>query len=235
LEKALKNPRVDKSINLRNSVTILTRMVKNKYSSTRPSSSGLGIIRATKRSSERAKNKRMDAEKQKEAIARSSSHIDQLDQEEKEEAVDEQLEISVTLEDREAISGRMNTPKKEEHVKDPNASGIKARVGWSPFPGRSNEGRKSTQPEGNQYRHRNRNRERHLRHDYITSSDMKLLTYLNRNTGLYDISVDVLTQMRSITLKSLNNLERVYRRLRRHERYSHYPSISRNIERNFRL
>ena len=88
---------------------------------------------------------------------------------------------------------------------------------------------------GNRNRHGNKFRERNLRHDYVTTSDMDLIVHLNRNTCLYDIDEDVLTQLRSITLKNLNNLERVYRKMRRGERYSHFPLIYRNILRNFRV
>ena len=142
---------------------------------------------------------------------------------------DEHLELNVTADDRNLI--RTITPRKEDFVKDPSIGGVKGRIGWTPY--RADE--KRSQGNRNRNRHGNKFRERNLRHDYVTTSDMDLLTYLNHYTCLYDISEDVLAQLRSITLKNLNNLERVYRKLRRGDRYSHFPSIHRNIHRNFRI
>ena len=200
-----------------------------------PSSSG--VLRTTRKSLERTKKRKSGAEQQKinDTIARSSSHtsshISQSDREEVEETKDEGLVLNVTVEDRNIT--RTVTPRKGDFVKDPSIGGVKGRVGWAPK--RDDERRKPERTQGNHNRYGNKHRERNLRHDYVTTSDMSLLTYLNRNPCLYDISEDVLAQLRSITLKNLNNLERVFRKLRRGDKYSHYPSISRNIERNFRI
>ena len=165
-------------------------------------------------------------------MTRSSSNNSQTsstntDQDGGETTGDERLELNVTVEDTSIM--RTVTPRKEDFVKNPNIRGIKSRIGWTPkrFDDRSTP--------GNINRHGRKFKERNLRHDYVTTSDMDLIVHLNRNTCLYDIDEDVLTQLRSITLKNLNNLERVYRKMRRGERYSHFPSIYRNIQRNFRV
>ena len=62
-----------------------------------------------------------------------------------------------------------------------------------------------------------------------------MIENLNRNTHFFDVNVDDLAKSRSITLKMLNNLEIIYRKVRRSNRFSHYPSISRNVQRNFRI
>ena len=62
-----------------------------------------------------------------------------------------------------------------------------------------------------------------------------MIENLNRNTYFFDVNVDDLDQSRSITLKMLNNLEIIYRKVRRGNTFSHYPSISRNVQRNFRV
>jgi hypothetical protein len=194
-----------------------------------------GVLRTTRGS--QAKRRKTDSEKQQK-IARSSSlpmdrsnshtsHESGSTITDREEEEDESLELNVTAEDRMVI--RKNTPRKEDFVKDPNIGGVKGRIGWTPK--RFDDKWTS----GNRNRHGNKFRERHLRHDFVSMSDMGLITHLNRNTSLYDISEDTLTQMRSITLKCVNNLERIYRKLRRGDRYSHFPSIYRNIQRNFRI
>ena len=212
-----------------------------KSSSYEPS--GRGLLRASKKSLEKAKMRKTDPaqqEKRKDMarssslpMTRSSSHTSQTssnsnsEQEEGGDMKDERLELNVTVDDRNLTS--TVTPRKEDFVKNPSIKGIQGRLGWTP--NRFDEKRTL----GNRNRHGNKFRERNLRHDYVTTADMDLLTYLNRNSNLYDISQDVLDQMRTITLKNLNNLERIYRKLRRGDRYSHFPSIYRNVQRNFRI
>ena len=206
-------------------------------------STSQGVLRTTRGSQERAKKRKTGFEQQQKIrgtiarssslpMDRSSSHTSQTsstntDQEEEDDTKDERLELNVTADDTRII--RTNTPRKEDFVKDPNIGGVKGRVGWTPK--RFDERRTP----GNRNRHGSKFRERNLRHDFVTMSDMGLLTHLNRNTCLYDISEDTLAQLRSITLKCVNNLERIYRKLRRGDRYSHFPSIYRNIQRNFRI
>ena len=62
-----------------------------------------------------------------------------------------------------------------------------------------------------------------------------MIENLNRNTYFFDVNEDDLAQSRTITLKMLNNLEIIYRKVRRGNKFSHYPSISRNVQRNFRV
>ena len=122
-----------------------------------------------------------------------------------------------------------STPKRGSFVKDSNIKGIKSRLGWTP---QRFDDRSSTY---NANRHGKKFRENVLRHEYISKSDIDMLENLNRNTYLYDVNEEDLAQLRSITLKTLNNMERIYRKIRRGNQFSHFPSISRNILRNFRV
>ena len=217
-------------------------MVKNNKKTMTHEQSSQDVLRATKKSREKAKNKRIGAGKTKDTIVRasslpmtrSSSHNSQTsssntntDHEESETTSDERLELNVTTEDT-SIIGR-TTPRREDFIKDSSIKGIKGRIGWTP---KRFDVRSSTY---NINRHGRRFKEHTLRHEYVTKSDMDLLGNLNRNTFLYDINEDDLDQLRSITLKNLNNLERIYRKIRRGNQYSHFPSIFRNIQRNFRI
>ena len=140
---------------------------------------------------------------------------------------EDQLEICVSPQDTSILDG--TTPKKRGFVKNKNIPGIKSRLGWTPS---RFDDRISTH---NVNRHGQRFREFPLRHEYITRADIDMIENLNRNTYFFDVNEDDLAQSRSITLKMLNNLEIIYRKVRRGNRFSHYPSISRNVQRNFRV
>ena len=140
---------------------------------------------------------------------------------------EDHLEICVSPEDTNILEG--STPKRRSFVKNANLKGIKSRIGWTP----SRFDDKNLTYNVN--RHGRRFREFTLRHEYITKADIDMIENLNRNTYFFDVNEDDLAQSRSITLKMLNNLEIIYRKVRRSNRFSHYPSISRNIERNFRV
>ena len=140
---------------------------------------------------------------------------------------EDQLEICVSPQDTSILDG--TTPKKRSFVKNKNIPGIKSRLGWTPS---RFDDRISTH---NVNRHGQRFREFPLRHEYITRADIDMIENLNRNTYLYDVNEDDLARSRSVTLKMLNNLELIYRKVRRGNKYSHYPSISRNVQRNFRI
>lgn len=138
--------------------------------------------------------------------------------------------MTVSQNDRNILT-ETSTPQKT-FFKDPSAKGVKKRLGYTPRVNNSEPRRDNCIP-GN--RHRRRNRERNLRYEYTTASDARLLTNLNRDTNMSNASEDVLIQLRFLTLKNLNNLERIYRKIRKNDRYSHFDSIYRNIDRNFRL
>ena len=120
-------------------------MVKNNKKTMNHEQSSQDILRATKKSREKAKNKRISAGKTKDAIGRanslpmtrSSSHNSQTsstntntDHEESETTSDERLELNVTVDDTSIL--RRVTPRKEDFVKDSSIRGIKSRIGWTP-------------------------------------------------------------------------------------------------------
>ena len=195
------------------------------------------VTRTMRKSCEKAKTKRIGASKEN-TIARAStlpmtrsssansqtSSSNATEHEESETTSEEQLELDVSTEDRNIVRG--STPKKD-FIKDPSIKGIRGRVGWTP---RRFDDRKTMYN-----RHGYRFKEHKLRHEYVTKSDMDLMGDLNRNSFLYDINEEDLAQLRTITLKNLNNLERIYRKIRRGDTYSHFHSIFRNIQRNFRI
>jgi hypothetical protein len=198
------------------------------------------VLRATKKSCEKAKNKRTGASRMEDTIVRASSlpmtrsnsansqtssANTNTEHEESETTSDELLELNVSAEDKIILGG--TTPRKKDFIKDSSIKGIKSRVGWTP---KRVDDRSSTYN-----RHGKRFKEYTLRHEHITKSDMDLMGSLNRNTFLYDINEDDLAQLRAITLKNLNNLERIYRKIRRGTQYSHFHSVHRNIQRNFRI
>ena len=159
------------------------------------------------------------------ANSQTSSSNTNTEHEESETTSDERLELDVSAEDRNIAGG--TTPKRKDFIKDSSIKGIRGRVGWTP---RRFDDRKTMYN-----RHGNRFKEHTLRHEHVTKSDMDLMGDLNRNSFLYDINEEDLAQLRTITLKNLNNLERIYRKIRRGTQYSHFHSVHRNIQRNFRI
>ena len=216
-------------------------MVKTKEKTTTQQSSQ-DVLRTTNKSREKAKNRRLGAGRTRDTLVRTSSlpmtrsssnnssSNNNTDHEEGESTSDERLVLNVTVDDTSIV--RKVTPRKEDFIKDANIRGIKSRIGWTPKRFERFDDRSSS---NNVNRRGRRFKEHTLRHEYINKSDIDLLENLNRNTFLYDINEDDLAQLRSITLKTLNNLERVYRKIRRGDQYSHFSSISRNIQRNFRV
>ena len=211
----------------------------NKKSSNTLSQSN--VMRTVRKSCEKAKNKRTRSGTKDETIVRtislpiaraisansqSSSNTD-IDNDEAGSLSEERLELSVNIRDEGILGG--STPRRSDVIKDPSLKGIKSRLGTTP--GRFDD-RGSTY---NANRPSNKFRENKLRHEYITRSDFNLLEDLNRNSNLYDVNAEDLAKLRSITIKTLTNMERIYRKIRRGNRYSHYPAISRNIQRNFQV
>ena len=200
---------------------------------------GTGMMRTIKKSCTKAKAKRA-GRKTESTLTRttslpmaratsSTSHSSEYPETDAESGIQEgdQLEICVSPQDKSILDG--TTPKKRSFVKNKNIPGIKSRLGWTPS---RFDDRNSTH---NTNRHGQRFREYPLRHEYITRLDIDMIENLNRNTHLYDVNEDDLARCRSVTLKMLNNLELIYRKIRRGNKYSHFNSISRNVQRNFRL
>ena len=200
---------------------------------------GTGVMRTIRKSCTKAKAKRA-GRKTGSTLTRttslpmaratsSTSHSSEYPETDTEGGIqnEDQLEICVSPQDTSILDG--TTPKKRGFVKNKNIPGIKSRLGWTPS---RFDDRISTH---NVNRHGQRFRELPLRHEYITRADIDMIENLNRNTYFYDVNEDDLARGRSVTLKMLNNLELIYRKVRRGNKYSHYPSISRNVQRNFRV
>ena len=195
-------------------------------------------MRTIRKSCTKAKTRRGGRTKTESAITRttslpmarttsSTSHSSANTGTDTEGTNEDRLEICVSPQDTSILAG--TSPKKRGFVKNKNIPGIKSRLGWSPS---RFDDRISTH---NVNRHGQRFREFPLRHEYITRADIDMIENLNRNTYFFDVNEDDLAQSRSITLKMLNNLEIIYRKVRRGNRFSHYPNISRNVQRNFRV
>ena len=211
----------------------------NNKKSLNEDQTGKNVMRTIRKSCTKAKTRRAGRTKTESAITRttslpmarttsSTSHSSANTGTDTEGTQNEdQLEICVSPQDTGILAG--TTPKKRGFVKNKNIPGIKSRLGWSPS---RFDDRISTH---NVNRHGQRFREFPLRHEYITRADIDMIENLNRNTYFFDVNEDDLAQSRSITLKMLNNLEIIYRKVRRGNRFSHYPNISRNVQRNFRV
>ena len=215
-------------------------MAKTNKKTTSHGRSSQDVLRVMKKSCEKAKNKRTGTARMEDTIVRASSlpmtrsssansqtssSNTNTEHEESETTSDEHLELNASAEDKHILGG--TTPRRKDFIKDSSVKGIKSWVGWTP---KRFDDRSSTYN-----RHGKRFKEHTIRHEHITKSDLDLLGSLNRNTFLYDINEDDLTQLRAITLKNLSNLERIYRKIRRGTQYSHFHSIFRNIQRNFRI
>ena len=211
----------------------------NKKSSNTLSQSNKDVMRTVRKSCEKAKNKRTRGGTKDETIVRTislpiaratsanSQSSSNTDNDEAGSLSEERLELSVNINDTGILGG--STPRRSDVIKDPSLKGIKSRLGTTP---KRFDDRGSTY---NANRPSSKFRENTLRHEYITRSDFNLLEDLNRNSYLYDVNAEDLAKLRSITLKALTNMERIYRKIRRGNRYSHYPAISRNIQRNFQV
>ena len=211
----------------------------NKKSSNTLSQSNKDVMRTVRKSCEKAKNKRTRGGTKDETIVRTislpiaratsanSQSSSNTDNDEAGSLSEERLELSVNINDTGILGG--STPRRSDVIKDPSLKGIKSRLGTTP---KRFDDRGSTY---NANRPSSKFRENTLRHEYITRSDFNLLEDLNRNSYLYDVNAEDLAKLRSITLKTLTNMERIYRKIRRGNRYSHYPAISRNIQRNFQV
>ena len=211
----------------------------NNKKSLNEEQTGSGVMRTIRKSCTKAKVKRAGRKPggtltratslPMARAASSTSHSSEYPETDAESGIQDgdQLEISVSPQDKSILEG--TTPTKRNFVKNRNLPGIRARLGWTPS---RFDDRNSTH---NTNRHGQRFREYPLRHEYITRLDIDMIENLNRNTHLYDVNEDDLARCRSVTLKMLNNLELIYRKIRRGNKYSHYNSISRNVQRNFRL
>ena len=213
-------------------------MVRPNKKSSNIGQSNKDVMRTVRKSCEKAKNKRTRGGTKDETlvrtislpIARATSATSQSTNTDNDEAGslnEERLEIGVNVHDTSILGG--STPKRSSFIKDSSLKGIKSRLGTTP---QRFDDRGSTY---NANRHSSKFRESALRHEYITKSDINMLEDLNRNSYLYDVNAEDLAKLRSITLKTLTNMERIYRKIRRGNRYSHYPAISRNIQRNFQV
>ena len=215
-------------------------MERRSKKSSNNGQSGVGVMRTIKKSCDKAKNRRTKGGTKNETIARTislpiaraisansqSSSNTNTDNDEAGSLSEDRLELRVNAHDTSILGG--STPKKRSDViKDSSLKGIKARLGTTP---------KRFDDRGKTYNaSRPDHRERKLRHEYITKSDINLIEDINRNSYLYDVNEDDLAKLRSITLKTLTNMERIFRKIRRGNQYSHYPAISRNIQRNFQV
>ena len=210
----------------------------NNKKSLNEDQTGKNVMRTIRKSCTKAKTRRGGRTKTESAITRttslpmarttsSTSHSSANTGTDTEGTNEDRLEICVSPQDTSILAG--TSPKKRGFVKNKNIPGIKSRLGWSPS---RFDDRISTH---NVNRHGQRFREFPLRHEYITRADIDMIENLNRNTYFFDVNEDDLAQSRSITLKMLNNLEIIYRKVRRGNRFSHYPNISRNVQRNFRV
>ena len=217
-------------------------MAKTNKKSLNSGQSSRDVMRAVRKSCEKAKTRRTGDGKKEDTIVRtislpltratsansqSSSSNTNTDNDEVGGLNEERLELGVNANDTSILGG--STPKRGNFIKDSGIKGIKSRLGYTP---KRFDDKCSTY---NVNRHGRRFRENVLRHEYISKSDIDMLENLNRNTYLYDVNEEDLAKLRSITLKTLNNMERIYRKIRRGNQYSHFPSISRNIQRNFRV
>ena len=216
-------------------------MAKTTRKSSNSGQSNKDVMRVIRKSCEKAKNKRTGDGTKEETIIRTislpitratsansqSSSNTNTDNDEAGSLNEERLELGVNAHDTGILGG--STPKRGNFIKDSGIKGIKGRLGYTP---KRFDDRGLTH---NVNRHGRRFRENVLRHEYISKSDIDMLENLNRNTYLYDVNEEDLAQLRSITLKTLNNMERIYRKIRRGNQFSHFPSISRNILRNFRV
>ena len=214
-------------------------MVRPSKKSSNIGQSNKDIMRTVRKSCEKAKSKRTRGGTKDETIVRTislplaraisinsqSSSNTNTDNDEAGSLSEERLELRVNAHDTSILGG--STPKRSDVIKDSSLKGIKARLGTTP---------KRFDDRGLTYNaSRPDRRERNLRHEYITKSDINLIEDLNRNSHLYDVNAEDLAKLRSITLKTLTNMERIFRKIRRGNRYSHYPAISRNIQRNFQV
>ena len=214
-------------------------MVRPNKKSSNIGQSNKDVMRTIRKSCEKAKNKRTRGGTKDETIVRTislpiaratsanSQSSSNTDNDEAGSLSEERLELSVNINDTGILGG--STPRRSDVIKDPSLKGIKSRLGTTP---KRFDDRGSTY---NANRPSSKFRENTLRHEYITRSDFNLLEDLNRNSYLYDVNAEDLAKLRSITLKTLTNMERIYRKIRRGNRYSHYPAISRNIQRNFQV
>ena len=216
-------------------------MVRPNKKSSNIGQSNKDVMRTIRKSCEKAKNKRTRGGTKDETIVRTislpiaratsansqSSSNTNTDNDEAGSLNEERLELGVNVHDTSILGG--STPKRSGFIKDSSIKGIKSRLGTTP---------KRFDDRGwtyNANRPGSKFRENALRHEYITKSDINMLEDLNRNSYLYDVNAEDLAKLRSITLKTLTNMERIYRKIRRGNRYSHYPAISRNIQRNFQV
>ena len=212
-------------------------MVKTTRKSSNSGQSNKDVMRVIRKSCEKAKNKKNGDGTKEETIirtislpiTRATSANSQSSSNTNTDNDEERLELSVNAHDTSVLDG--STPKRGNFIKNSGIKGIKGRLGYSPAPERCDD----RGPTHNANRHGRKFRENALRHEYISRSDIDMLENLNRNTYLYDVNEEDLSKLRSITLKTLNNMERIYRKIRRGNQYSHFPSISRNIQRNFRV
>ena len=216
-------------------------MVRPNKKSSNIGQSNKDVMRTIRKSCEKAKNKRTRGGTKDETIVRTislpiaratsansqSSSNTNTDNDEAGSLNEERLELGVNVHDTSILGG--STPKRSGFIKDSSIKGIKSRLGTTP---KRFDDRGSTY---NANRHGSKFRENALRHEYVTKSDIDMLEDLNRNSYLYDVNAEDLAKLRSITLKTLTNMERIYRKIRRGNRYSHYPAISRNIQRNFQV
>ena len=220
-------------------------MVRPNKKSSNIGQSNKDVMRTVRKSCEKAKNKRTRGGTKDETIVRtislpitratsansqssSKNNTDNdLADDEAGSLSEERLELGVNVHDNSILGG--STPKRSGFIKDSSIKGIKSRLGTTP---KRFDDRGSTY---NANRHGSKFRENALRHEYITKSDINMLEDLNRNSYLYDVNAEDLAKLRSITIKTLTNMERIYRKIRRGNRYSHYPAISRNIQRNFQV
>ena len=214
-------------------------MAKTTRKSSNSGQSNKDVMRVIRKSCEKAKNKRTGDGTKEETIIRTislpitratsanSQSSSNTDNDEAGSLNEERLELGVNVHDTSILGG--STPKRSGFIKDSSLKGIKSRLGTTP---------KRFDDRGwtyNANRPGSKFRENALRHEYITKSDINMLEDLNRNSYLYDVNAEDLAKLRSITLKTLTNMERIYRKIRRGNRYSHYPAISRNIQRNFQV
>ena len=213
-------------------------MVRPNKKSSNIGQSNKDVMRTIRKSCEKAKNKRTRGGTKDETLVRTislpiaratsaNSQSTNTDNDEAGSLNEERLELGVNVHDTSILGG--STPKRSGFIKDSSIKGIKSRLGTTP---KRFDDRGSTY---NANRHGSKFRENALRHEYITKSDINMLEDLNRNSYLYDVNAEDLAKLRSITLKTLTNMERIYRKIRRGNRYSHYPAISRNIQRNFQV